>query len=169
MSSYILVNAGRSSPRGKAQSTSAWMDQSTSQPSAEGVASGDNVNTVLLLMGVAAVVWAVVAFSRLVHLRNQVRTAWADIDVQLRRRHDLVPQPGRGGTLPRRRAVHRGTGQPFRSARAGAGAKACGLCACNREILTDLTRGLVAGCVVRMLTLPWAGSNVGASSCPAIM
>jgi LemA protein len=27
-----------------------------------------------------------------VRLRNQVSTAWADIDVQLTRRHDLVPQ-----------------------------------------------------------------------------
>ncbi len=35
--------------------------------------------------------WAGVAFNRLVRLRNQVRTAWADIDVQLHRRHDLVP------------------------------------------------------------------------------
>ncbi len=36
--------------------------------------------------------WAIVVFNRLVRLRNQVRTAWADIDVQLMRRHDLVPQ-----------------------------------------------------------------------------
>ena len=36
--------------------------------------------------------WAVYAFNRLVRLRNQVRTAWADIDVQLTRRHDLAPQ-----------------------------------------------------------------------------
>lgn len=40
----------------------------------------------------ALVAWAVLAFNRLVRLRNQVRTAWADIDVQLQRRHDLVPQ-----------------------------------------------------------------------------
>ena len=40
----------------------------------------------------ALAVWAVVAYNRLVRLRNQVRTAWADIDVQLTRRHDLVPQ-----------------------------------------------------------------------------
>ncbi len=40
----------------------------------------------------AVLVWAVLAFNRLVRLRNQVRTAWADIDVQLMRRHDLVPQ-----------------------------------------------------------------------------
>lgn len=32
------------------------------------------------------------AFNRLVRLRNQMRSAWADIDVQLTRRHDLVPQ-----------------------------------------------------------------------------
>ncbi|MEO6227765.1 MAG: LemA family protein [Thermomonas sp.] len=36
--------------------------------------------------------WGVLAFNRLVRLRNQQRTAWADIDVQLQRRHDLVPQ-----------------------------------------------------------------------------
>jgi LemA protein len=36
--------------------------------------------------------WVIFTFNRLVRLRNQVRTAWADIDVQLQRRHDLVPQ-----------------------------------------------------------------------------
>lgn len=40
---------------------------------------------------VALLAWAVMLFNRLVRLRNQVRTAWADIDVQLTRRHDLVP------------------------------------------------------------------------------
>jgi len=40
----------------------------------------------------AVPVWAVLVYNRLVRLRNQVRTAWADIDVQLARRHDLVPQ-----------------------------------------------------------------------------
>lgn len=43
----------------------------------------------LLLLALAT--WAVIAFNRLVRLRNQVRTAWADVDVQLIRRHDLVP------------------------------------------------------------------------------
>jgi LemA protein len=46
----------------------------------------------LLLLGLAAAAWAAFAFNRLVRLRNQVRAAWADIDVQLMRRHDLVPQ-----------------------------------------------------------------------------
>jgi LemA protein len=41
---------------------------------------------------IALPVWAMLAYNRLVRLRNQARTAWADIDVQLTRRHDLVPQ-----------------------------------------------------------------------------
>ncbi len=45
---------------------------------------------VVILAAVAA--WLVFSYNRLVRLRNQVRTAWADIDVQLTRRHDLVPQ-----------------------------------------------------------------------------
>lgn len=36
--------------------------------------------------------YAVLLFNRLVSDRNQVRTAWSDIDVQLTRRHDLTPQ-----------------------------------------------------------------------------
>ncbi|WNJ93397.1 LemA family protein [Bosea sp. 685] len=46
-----------------------------------------------IVLGVAALVllWGVFAFNRLVRLRMQVRAAWAQIDVQLRRRHDLIP------------------------------------------------------------------------------
>jgi LemA protein len=33
----------------------------------------------------------VLTFNRLVRLRNETETGWANIDVQLRRRHDLVP------------------------------------------------------------------------------
>ena len=47
---------------------------------------------VVLLLVLALLAWAVFAYNRLVRLRNQWRTAWADIDVQLQRRHDLVPQ-----------------------------------------------------------------------------
>ncbi|MDP1569592.1 MAG: LemA family protein [Vicinamibacterales bacterium] len=45
-----------------------------------------------LVAALAIAVWAIVTYNRLVHLRNQVQTAWADIDVQLTRRHALVPQ-----------------------------------------------------------------------------
>lgn len=46
---------------------------------------------VLILVALALLAWAVFAFNRLVRLRNQVRAGWGDIDVQLLRRHDLVP------------------------------------------------------------------------------
>ncbi len=36
--------------------------------------------------------WLLIAFNGLVRARNQVRSAFADIDVQLTRRYDLVPQ-----------------------------------------------------------------------------
>lgn len=47
---------------------------------------------ILLALFAGLLLWAMLAFNRLVRLRNQMRTAWADIDVQLSRRHDLVPQ-----------------------------------------------------------------------------
>ena len=40
----------------------------------------------------AILLWTIIVFNRLVRLRNQVRAGWADIDVQLTRRHDLIPQ-----------------------------------------------------------------------------
>ena len=36
-------------------------------------------------------IWAVALYNSLVGLRNQVKNAWAQIDVQLKRRHDLIP------------------------------------------------------------------------------
>jgi len=45
-----------------------------------------------VVAALAIAVWVVVTYNRLVRLRNQVQTAWADIDVQLTRRHALVPQ-----------------------------------------------------------------------------
>lgn len=39
----------------------------------------------------AVVVWAVVTYNNLVRLRNRVEAVWSDIDVQLKKRHDLVP------------------------------------------------------------------------------
>jgi len=44
----------------------------------------------ILIIG-AIVLWAVFIFNRLVSLRARVKAAWSDIDVQLRRRHDLIP------------------------------------------------------------------------------
>ena len=46
---------------------------------------------ILLGIVVALVFWFVSVYNGLVHLRNFVDNAWAQIDVQLKRRHDLVP------------------------------------------------------------------------------
>jgi LemA protein len=40
----------------------------------------------------AVVLWAVVAYNLLVRDRNRVAQGWSDIDVQLLRRHDLIPR-----------------------------------------------------------------------------
>ena len=47
---------------------------------------------VLGLVLVVVLAWAAWVFNRLVRLRNQVKAGWSDIDVQLMRRHDLVPR-----------------------------------------------------------------------------
>lgn len=44
-----------------------------------------------LAVVVLLVLYAVATFNRLVAKRNRVRNAWAQIDVQLKRRHDLIP------------------------------------------------------------------------------
>jgi LemA protein len=43
------------------------------------------------LIIILVVAWLVVSYNRLVKLRVQVDAAWADVDVQLKRRHDLIP------------------------------------------------------------------------------
>ena len=45
---------------------------------------------ILIVVGLV-VVWAVYAFNRFVSLRNRAEEAWADIEVQLKRRYDLIP------------------------------------------------------------------------------
>jgi LemA protein len=46
---------------------------------------------ILLIVVVVLVLIAVVLYNKLVRLRNRVDEAWAQIDVQLRRRYDLIP------------------------------------------------------------------------------
>jgi LemA protein len=50
------------------------------------------MSTVVLLVVLAVIVlWVVGAYNSLVSLKNQVLNAWKQIDVQLKRRHDLIP------------------------------------------------------------------------------
>lgn len=46
---------------------------------------------VLLVVVVVLVLWIVGAYNALVTLKNQTLNAWKQIDVQLKRRHDLIP------------------------------------------------------------------------------
>ena len=45
---------------------------------------------ILVILGVL-VLWAVFSYNGLVTLRNRAEEAWADIEVQLKRRYDLIP------------------------------------------------------------------------------
>lgn len=49
--------------------------------------------TEAILIGIVVLVllWAVAAYNRLVRQRNEIGNAFAQIDVQLKRRHDLIP------------------------------------------------------------------------------
>lgn len=51
------------------------------------------MSVLLVIIGIIAVLalWVVGIYNRLVSLRNQVKNAWAQIDVQLQRRYDLIP------------------------------------------------------------------------------
>lgn len=50
--------------------------------------------TTLIVIGVIAailILWLIGVYNKLVNLRNQVKNAWSQIDVQLQRRYDLIP------------------------------------------------------------------------------
>ncbi|PLY06828.1 MAG: hypothetical protein C0622_00620 [Desulfuromonas sp.] len=48
--------------------------------------------SILLAIVIALLVWGVVSYNRLVRDRNRTLNAWSDIDVQLKRRYDLIPK-----------------------------------------------------------------------------
>ena len=47
--------------------------------------------TLAAIIGIIVVGWAIFTFNRLIRLRQLGDNAWSDIDVQLKRRHDLIP------------------------------------------------------------------------------
>lgn len=50
------------------------------------------MSTIVLLVVLALIVlWVIGAYNGLIALKNQVANAWKQIDVQLKRRHDLIP------------------------------------------------------------------------------
>lgn len=47
-------------------------------------------NIILIVLG-AVILWAILAYNALITLRNRTDESWSDIDVQLKRRYDLIP------------------------------------------------------------------------------
>ena len=50
------------------------------------------LSIIIILVAVVLVLWAVTSYNSLVKLRNNRENAFANIDVQLKQRHDLIPQ-----------------------------------------------------------------------------
>jgi LemA protein len=50
------------------------------------------INAIVLIIPLALVAWGIYVYNALVRDRNRVAQAWSDVDVQLTRRHDLVPR-----------------------------------------------------------------------------
>lgn len=49
------------------------------------------ISLIILAVIVLAIIWVIGTYNRLVTMRNQVKNAWSQIDVQLQRRYDLIP------------------------------------------------------------------------------
>ncbi len=51
----------------------------------------DIISYIILAVVVVAVVWIIAIFNGFVVLKNRAKEAWSDIDVQTKRRYDLIP------------------------------------------------------------------------------
>lgn len=50
------------------------------------------LQSILIALAVAAALWAVIAYNRFVTLRNRCANGWSQIDIQIAKRHELVPK-----------------------------------------------------------------------------
>ncbi len=50
-----------------------------------------SLGIIILIIGGFVVVWAILTYNSLIMFKNRVEEAWSDIDVQLKRRYDLIP------------------------------------------------------------------------------
>ena len=73
---------------------------------------------ILVIAVVVVLLWAIMRYNGLVTLRNQVTNGWKQIDVQLKRRHDLIPNLVE--TVKGYAAHERGTFEAVTAARANA-------------------------------------------------
>lgn len=98
-----------------------------------------------IVLGIAVLVglWAIWAYNRFVVLTNRSEEAWSDIDVQLKRRYDLIPNLV--NTVKGYAAHEAGTLQKVTEARTAAmGAKSVAEHAAAENMLTDALKSLFA-------------------------
>lgn len=50
-----------------------------------------NLSNIIIGIVVFIVFWAIFTYNRFISLRNRIKEAWSDIEVQLKRRYDLIP------------------------------------------------------------------------------
>src|SRR5258708_12944948 len=73
---------------------------------------------VLVIVVIVVVGWLVLTYNGLVTARNRTQEAWSEIDVELKRRHDLIPNLV--NTVQGYMGHERGTLEAVTDARAGA-------------------------------------------------
>jgi len=98
-----------------------------------------------VLLGVAAAIglWVIWAYNRFVALTNRAEEAWSDIDVQMKRRYDLIPNLVE--TVKGYMTHEAGTLQKVTEARTKAmGAQTVGEHAAAENMLTDALKSLFA-------------------------
>jgi len=49
------------------------------------------IGLIIIIILAVVVLWAIAIYNGLIRLKNRVDEAWSDIDVQLKRRYDLIP------------------------------------------------------------------------------
>ncbi len=103
------------------------------------------MNTSYIVLGVGAVVvlWAIWAYNRFVSLTNRCEEGWSDIEVQMKRRYDLIPNLV--NTVKGYAAHEAGTLQKVTDARTQAmGAQTVGEHAAAENMLTGALKSLFA-------------------------
>ncbi|OGD56250.1 hypothetical protein A2V71_02930 [Candidatus Berkelbacteria bacterium RBG_13_40_8] len=98
-----------------------------------------------IILGILVILifWFIAVFNGIVSLRNRTKEAWSDIDVQLKRRHDLIPnliETVKGYAKHEKEVFEKVT-----QARADAiNAKGAGEAAQKENVLTDALKSVFA-------------------------
>ena len=49
------------------------------------------ISTIILIIIAVLIIWFIATYNVLIVRRNRVKESWSDIEVQLKRRYDLIP------------------------------------------------------------------------------